>query len=233
MALQLIAISVLAQKPREVGIGPDEDAAESFPYRDKYMFSEFQSGFLITREGKRSKPLLLNYNVFSGVPQFIGEKGDTLFLDDHVASYVQIKDITFIHEFPKGYYEFVLKTSPVRLAVQRTWKRDRVEPGFDGEGRGAGIEKNVSVVRTQNTIYSKRLGRHVRNETVIFRRDSSYFFVDSKDRIYPSGESNLLKLFEAGRPQIKEWLKQADIDFDNEEDLRKVFEFCIPLVSKN
>lgn len=223
----MMAASMAAQKAKEIVVGPDQ----SFPFNEKYRFPEFRSGFIITRDGKRSKPLKLNYNIFSGTPQFLDEKGDTLFIDAHLAKYVQIEDVTFLHEFSRGYYELVLKTTPVRLAKSTRWKRTRVETIFNEEGRGGGVDRSSFSRSHKNTIYSKKAGGYVRNENVVFRRDTFYYLVDDKDRILRANEANLIRLFPAQKKQLQDWIAERKVRFDDESSLNELFAFLIPLVN--
>ena len=223
----LITVHSFCQKPREVTIRPGQTASSAFPIKDKYRYPNFHDGFLITPEGKKSQPLKLNFNVFSGLPQFINEKGDTLFLDEHIAKYVQIKETTYLHNSSKDYYELILNTVPIRLAIEREWRIARVETVYDGSRGG---KESISFSRdTQNAVYSPTLGRMVRNENTVFERDSSYFFIDAKEKIYKANESNLLRLFADHKKQINDRLSQESIDFKKEEELKKLFQFCLSL----
>src|SRR5688500_2743231 len=198
----MLTASLAAQERIEVVVGPDQ----SFPVTEKYRFPEFKSGFIVTRDGKRSKPLKVNYNIFSGAAQFLDDKGDTLFIDEHLAKYVQIDDVTFLHEFSKGYFELVLKTQPLRLAKRTHWKRTRVETIFNDAGRGRGTDHSAYMRSQKITIYSEKAGGHVRNENVVYLKQTFYHFVDEKDRILQANEINLIRLFPQQKEQIKDWI---------------------------
>ena len=223
----MLTASLAAQERDEVVVGPDQ----SFPLREKYRFPEFKSGFIVTRDGKRSRPLKLNYNIFSGAAQFLDEKGDTLFIDEHLAKYVQIDDVTFIHEFSKGYFELVLKTEPVRLAKPTQWKRTRVETIFNDAGRGGGPDQSAFTRSHKNTIYSEKAGGHVRNENVVYLKQTFYHFVDEEDRILQANEMNLIRLFPEQKEQLKDWINTREVRFDDETSLKELFAFFIPLVN--
>jgi hypothetical protein len=225
-----ISVHSLAQKGKEVTMGPDQEPSKDFPINDRYRFPDFHNGFVITHEGKRSQPLKLNFNLFSGLPQLIDENGDTLFLDEQVAKYIQIKTTTYQHNSSKGYHELILNTEPVKLGIQRVWKIDRIETMYLDPTTG---HQTKSLTRDAgNTTYSPRLHRQVRNETRIYARDSSYYFIDVKGRDYKANKSNLLRLFSDHKEKIDEHLKQEPIDFKNEEDLKKVLQFCLALGGK-
>lgn len=219
-----------SQETKEVTIRPGQNAAEAFPIKDKYRFPDFQDGFLITPEGKKSQPLKLNFNIFSGLPQFIDKKGDTLFIDEYVAKYVQIKTTTYLHNSTRNYYELILNTEPIKLAIDREWRIARIETLYQDPRSG---QETKSLSRdSKNAIYSPKLGRMVQNENTVFKRDSSYFFIDGRGKDYKANESNLMRLFPDHKKQIDERVRQDSIDFKKEEDLRKLLLFCLSLTSR-
>ncbi len=217
-----ITTHLFSQQVREVSVGPLQDAQKVFKPNDRYRFQDFKEGYLITPAEKRSQALKLNFNLFSGLPQFIDKKGDTLFLDDEIARYVQMKETTYLNGFSKHYYEVILNAMPVRLAIQREWRLTRVETEFTDRS-GA---KAINISRDgKNQIYSPSLGRMVRNENKVYQRDSTYFFVDKNERIYKANENNFTRLFSVHKKQIEGYLKKESIDFKKEEDLIKIFAF--------
>jgi hypothetical protein len=218
----LIAVGSFGQGPREVTIKPGKDPAKSFPVKDKFRFTAFQDGYLITPQGKKSQPLLLNFNIFSGLPQFIDKKGDTLFLDKDLAQYVQIGSTQYVNHFTKDYYEIVLNSTPVKLAIEREWKISRVETVYMDHGR-----ETTSLTRDKsNMIYSPTLSRMVRNENTVYEMDSSYFLVDAKGKVFKASESNAKRLFPHDKKQIEDFLRQEPVNFRKEQDLLRLVQFC-------
>ncbi len=217
-----MTVPLFSQRIREVSVGPLQDAQKVFKPNDRYRFQDFKEGYLITPAGKRSQSFKLNFNLFSGLPQFIDKKGDTLFLDDQIARYVHMKETTYLNGFSKHYYEIILNAMPVKLAIQREWRLARVETEFtDRSG-----EKAINISRDgKNQIYSPSLGRMVRNENKVYQRDSTYFFVDKNERIYKANENNFTRLFTDHKKKIENYLKEESIDFKKEEDLTKIFGF--------
>lgn len=221
-----ITTHLFSQSIKEVSVGPLQDAQKVFKPNDRYRFQNFKDGYLITPTGKRSQALTLNFNLFSGLPQFIDKKGDTLFLDDQIARYVQMKETTYLNGFSKHYYEIILNAIPVRLAIQREWRLIRVETEFvDRSGA-----KAINISRDgKNQVYSPSLGRMVRNENKVYQRDSTYFFIDKNERIYKANENNFARLFSVHKKQIESYIKQESIDFKKEGDIAKVFAFVSSL----
>lgn len=122
----MISASVVySQIHQQVVMHPED---ENFPIEVTYRFPEFQDAYLVTPDGKRSQTLKMNFNLFSGLPQFIDPHGDTLFLDDNLASYIYFNDLTYFNNFRKGYFEIALNSMPVRLGVQREWRLVKRKP---------------------------------------------------------------------------------------------------------
>ena len=230
--LLLIHISIFswAQKVREVTCKPGQDFAKAFSAKDKYKYPEFQDGYVVTPQGKRSQRLKLNFNEFSALPQFVNEKGDTLFLDKGLAEYVQIKETTYYHPSSNDYYE-IIKTSPmVKLAIVREWRITRVETLVEHPKSGK-LTKSMSRDKG-NLIYSKEYGRYVRNEHVIFARESVYYFIDAIGKVQKANKNGIAKLLSQHEAAIDKYVEMERIDFKKEEDLTKLFEFCKQVQSR-
>ncbi len=217
----------IGQRKNEVVVKPGNSVAKSIPIRGRYNHDEFKDGYLITEQNKRSKNLKLNFELLTGEPQFIDEKGDTLFLDKHIARQVLIEKTRYLNT-TKGYYELISNHPDFKLAVQRGWSIARYETEFTN---GIGGKEKNSARDARNAIYSPKFGQMIRNEDTVYERDSSYFFIDAKEKIYKASKSNLVRLFPRHEDKIKNYLDQQTINFKKEEDLIKLSGFCISLLA--
>ncbi len=213
------------QNPNEAIVPP---ITGKFPTEKKYRKPAFENGYLITVLEKRSQTLRLNFDLDAGLPQFINEKGDTLYVDKHLAKFVRINELIYFHDFSDNeHYEIVLNSSPVKLGIQRKWKLARYEPVVMQQAKEAGIIVSGLQNTRYNTVYSPIFSKMVRNENTIFKRDSSYFFIDKRDKVYKANERNLLKLFEKDKNRVNDYLQKESIDFKKEEDLIKLLQFAL------
>jgi hypothetical protein len=226
--LVLLPFKHFSQTPKQVTIRPNVDPTIAFPLKEKYRFPEFRSGFLITLDDKKSQSLKFNFNLFWQKPEFIDAKGDTLLVDDQAIKYVQMREVTYYHDFPKDYYELLLKTEAVTLAIQREWKFIRHDAVTNN-----GYGETIGISRSQSSTIRTSAGRTFRNEASVFEKDSSYFFIDTKNRIYKASAANTIKIFNDYKNEINNFLKQNEINFKNEADLRKLFDFIIPLAANS
>lgn len=226
----LTANKSFSQKPKEVVIKPGDNPGDTFPIKDKYRFQEFQDGYIITPEGKRTRTMRLNFNLFSELPQFIDERGDTLFVDEHIVKYVNIKGTLYMRTSSKKYYEIIFNSNAVKLATTKYWKMTRIDTPYDHPEGGT---ETMSISRDMsNQVYSNKHAKMIRNEYTVYRKDSMYYFITDKAKVYKATEANLTKLFPGGKKKISEHVSQNRTDFDKEEDLRLLFEGCINTPSK-
>jgi len=227
--LVCIHISVFsrAQKVREVTIFPGQDHAKSFPAKDRYKYPEFQDGYVITPDGKRSQRLKLNFDEVAKLPQFINEKRDSLYLDKDLAEYVQIKSTTYFHA--KDYYE-IIETSPtIKMAIVRSWRLARIETPYESPRDG---QKTKTIARSgSNVIYSPSRGKMVPNENTVYARDSTYYFIDAKGKVQKANRKGIVKLWPAHEAVIESFVEKEQIDFDKEDDLSKLFDFFLQMQS--
>jgi hypothetical protein len=225
LAALLITSICLSQKPKEITVGPGENPGEVFPIKDKYRFENFVAGYIVTPEGKRTKPMKLNFNLFSELPQFIDEKGDTLFVDGHIVKEIYIGNTKYVHNSSKEYYEILANSPSVNLAALKFWKINRVETSYEHPVGGG---KTTGVSRTPGSqVYSEIHGRMIRDEYTVYRKDSMYYFINTKGKLFKANEDNLLKLFPDRKQQVIDCIKSNSIDLKNENDLKTLFEKCL------
>jgi hypothetical protein len=221
LLLVIINLPVVGQKvKREVTIRPDEVADEAFPFKDRYQFAAFEDGYLITPKGQRTQQLRLNFDNFHGLPKFIDKKGDTLVVNDALVKSVHIKGRMFV-KYEKGkYYQMLLANAPAQLGITRFWRIARLEARYLDASTG---REEVSFSRDKgNTYYSKKLGKTVKNEFRIYKLDTAYVLIDDKGKTHKATRGNLSKILPEQKNQIDSFLKEEDVDFDKEEDIKKL-----------
>lgn len=219
--------SVLCQSNTTILVKAGEDASKVIPQKEQLRYPQFLPGRLIYPQNKKSEVLRLNYNQLHGAMQFIDQKGDTLFIaeDSNIFKYVQIGNDLFFHDFRQGYFEMVTREGNINLLSQFRWKIIRKEVVVDN---GYGTSASVG-----GTEYSSRrsgdINNFVQNENTLFGKEWAYFLLGNKEKLYKATKSTFLKLFSDNKQEIQLYLKEQEIDFDKEADLRKLLEFCLSL----
>jgi hypothetical protein len=217
-ALLLCSLGSVAQKAPKVVVEPGQNASWVFPDSIEFYFPQFQEGFAITPDNKKTESMKMNFNFLFKAPQFINEKGDTLILGNKFARIVQIQAATFFHDRDK-YYELLSRSPAVELAVFREWRVYRRESGE--------VDPMIGTPVRRTRTYDVSGTSAVRSDRLTFMPDSAFHFIQRSERLLPATRKSLLKLFPKQKDDIDAFLKAQDIDFDNRTDLLKALEFCL------
>ncbi len=202
--------------------------SQCIPWKEKYRYAEFQDGHLFYASRKESDTLRLNYNLLFQQAVRINEQDTAFVVDFDVIKYILIKDDLYYKDYQKGYFEIISNPNDsIRLAVQRKLKILERKKMRDGEKPQLySTKKNFSVVYNPvNPTFPK--------EKVILTRETLFFLLDAQDNIYLATKANFLQLFPKHQKQIRQYLKQKQDDhrikLHNENDLKKLTEFCSSL----
>jgi hypothetical protein len=218
-----------SQTSHSILVKAGEDPAKVIPLKERYRYGEFLEGRFYDPQSKRSQILKLNYNIFFGAMQFINSDGDTLFIaeDSNIFKYVQIQRDLYYHDFREGYFEVLTLEPSIKLLAQLKWKVIRKETVVNN---GYGSTSSVN-----GTEYSSRragdIGNFIQNENILFGKDLSYFLLGKKDKIYKANKAGFIKAFSNHKQKIQRFLKEQNVDFLRESDIRKLLEFCNSLES--
>jgi hypothetical protein len=63
-------------------------------------------------------------------------------------------------------------------------------------------------------------------------KQTSYYFIDQNERVHQAKKSTLLKLFGRHKKAIEDYIDTNQVDFTQEEDLKKLFAFCAQWTNK-
>ncbi len=200
-----------------------------------FLFSEFQDArvFLIGRDAQ----IKMNYNLLIGEMQFVDEKGDTLALRDKgdvVAIYFGKRVFKYSSV---GYTEVIAMGPPgnPELAIKRTIKEaGRKNYGAYGTTSDVSNPTNItsSELNTKNITLSD-FNTHSMNpdrkksgsQDVTYQRKNFYYLnFSGKYRI--ANRSVFSKVFSDKKKEIENYLKQNPVDYNNEEDVIRLFNFC-------
>jgi len=208
---------------QSIMVNAGDDVSKVIPRKEQLRYPEFQDGMCVYPQGKRSGVLKLNYNMLVGAMEFIDPKGDTLFIaeDSNIFRYVQIQRDLYYHDYIQGYFEILTRDASIKLLSQLNWRIVRKESVVNN---GYGNSSSVS-----NTEYSARrsdINTLVQNENSLFTKEQRFFLLGKKDKIYKATKSGFIKVFSEHKKEIRLYFDEEDIDFLNEEDLRRVLEYC-------
>ena len=196
---------------------------EALSTEDLYQYSMFKPGRIWYKDG-RSSTSQLNYNRFFDEMQFISTKGDTLALNNEATvRYVVIDRDTFC--FAGGFVRLIDATPTIKLAVKQWLKlQDTEKYGGYGQTYTAASITSVSLLDD-----GKQTHRLTVKENIVLTREVQYYIGDRWDHFVPASKKNVLELFAKDEAAVRQYLKEARVDFRKEEDLRGLFHFLAKL----
>lgn len=212
-----------AQTSRPIRVKAGENIMTAIPFSDRYRHSAFLPGNITYTSGTTAKALL-NYNFLLAEIQFIGPKGDTLALaNEQFLKNITIGETGYHFDQQAGYLEVRAESLPLKLAVKQmlvVGGNDKV--GAYGQSTGVSSIKNYSSYSTGNS--------QIQNLTVtgdvVFSGQTIYYLLDQNNRVYLANKGSVLKLFPKHKKAIEQFMKEEGIDVRQENDLRKLLQFC-------
>lgn len=203
-----------------------EEAEKNIPATYKYRFETFRNGSVSFYNG-RSATARLNYNLLLGEMQFIDLTGDTLSLaDEQTIQSIKIEEDTFYYDPKYGYLEVVAQYPAVKLTLQQSFSTvSKEKKGAYEQSTGASSIKNYNSYASGTS----RLQKLDPDGDVLIAREVAYFLVDRNNRVSRANKSNVLKVFAKQKKAIGTYLDEKDTDFDKEEDIRQLLQFCSEL----
>ena len=178
----------------------------SVSWRDSvYRFPTFEYGRITLATGfSPDEQVRLNYNLYLGQMQMITNTGDT----SHVKQlkelkFISIGDHLFCHDYNVGYIEIIHK-SPVALGV---------------------LNIMITAASDERTTTSK-YDRY-------YMKKGYYYFIGKDNNPSKATRASIQRLYPDQRKNLKAYLGENRIDFENQSDLIKLLNFCNDLSDEN
>ena len=187
-----------------------------------YRFPLFEEGTVLFKNGKSLKSRM-NFNTLLCDMQFIDPKGDTLGISKpgDIDS-ILFNNCTFF--FQNGYLEIINMSDSVKLVVSRKASFEPVRIG------AMGIPSHNTAVLSEDNYsskinYVKALQLNV-NVDIDALEKTEYFLIINKNEMIKANKANFLKVFNGDKKRIENFLKMNKLNFNSQNDLRKLFQFC-------
>ena len=178
---------------------PAYTTVNNVSWRDSvYRFPNFAYGRITLATGfSPEEKIRLNYNLYLGQMQMITTNGDT----SHVKQlkdlkFLSIGDHLFCHDYNIGYIEVIHKL-PVALGV-------------------------LNIMITADPDERTTTSRYDR----YYMKKAYYYFFDKDNKPSKATRASIQKLFPDQQKNIKAYLGENKIDFENKHDLIKLLTFC-------
>ena len=200
--------------PVKVGEIPNE----VLPREAMYLSDEFTDGIVYLRDGTSSFQKL-NYNFLLDEMHFLTEAGDTL----AVADPLQIKSVvidSMIFYYDKGFVREIYKTGNYKLVVKQQMVQvaDKTRGAYDAAS-GASSIGTYGFINNSSQIYRLQVKKDVFFEKII-----TYYLSDGYNHFVKADKKNFNVVFPD--KQISLYIKQHKINFNKEEDLQALLQFC-------
>ena len=204
--------------------------AEFIPDEEQYVYQNFTEGRVFYVPHKESNPVKLNYNRLLKQMQMITENGDTIFVANfEIIKYILIDKDLYYHDFKKGYFQVL--TNPddsIRLVAQQWLNVKTRDPLGDSDHPQPIFNKDFFAVVYYP--HNPALSR----QWVKLSRGISFFLIDRTEEIQMTSKATFMKAFPKHKQEIEDYLKlkdqqNASINFHQEEDLKKLLQFCLSL----
>lgn len=222
-----LSISVaFAQRPDRIKVKPTDGKLSADVRSEAYYYPEFVEGEVAFRNGKVTAGVL-NYNMLTGEIEFVNNKKDTLALanmfDVHFASFGP--DLFYYDGESKSLLRLLQDYDNTKLLVKERYELTNIKNvgafGMESSTSAPTSSSRNQIVRdTQNTLKQ--------NESLIYSARSSYYFAD-KNQYMPASKSSVLKMFPKSRSELKKYIKEHKINFNNKEDVSQLLQYAADL----
>jgi hypothetical protein len=184
----------------------DYKNVEGFPY----LYDNWRDGYAISENGKTFTKLALKYDLVEDNVYFKSDGGEELLFIEPIKSFTIIKD-GFSEKFSNGfpsidnntsvsYYQIIFKGNGISLLLRNS--------------------KYISEIKIYTSASTEKK----------FNQYNSYYLLKNgmMEKFKPS-KNDILKLFSDKSKQVTDFIKSANIDFKNNLDLAKIFDFYYSL----
>jgi hypothetical protein len=216
-------VYMFAQTRETVRIKAGSDPATSYSPNGFYRFASFNEGVAYFKNGDKTMSRF-NYHVLNQEVQFISSNGDTLALADPLSLKYIIIDTNLFY-YSDGYVEVIMNDEAMKLGR-------KLRLSVSGEKIGAyGQASPSGSIRTPNRLLIGNNGNNLSiNQDLVIQKQYSFYWLDQYNTVLKATKANLLKLVAPDKKNsIEEYLKKNKIEFNNEEDLKKLLQYSLTL----
>jgi hypothetical protein len=205
-----------AQQRSKKIIHAGERLSDYFTYR----FPAFKEATVLLKNGD-TLTYKMNFNMLLYSMEFINPKGgDTLEIStpEDIDS-IRFNNSTFF--FKDDYFEILAAFYPVKLIVSRKANIEGVMLGAMGlPARNYQVEGIDKINPKSLMTLDLRL-----NQDIYVYGKTDYFLISNEGE-FKATKPNFLKIFKDDKKSIENFLKLNKVNFNNQEDLEKLFHFC-------
>jgi len=210
-----------AQNRQIVEATSGEDLAKKVSTQIQYLFPEFTVGDVFYKGQKSSGKL--NYNMLLGEMQFEER--------NRVLTLANVKDVVMVNIGNRKFYPYndkefteeLLTTEKLKLRVRYKGNATQYsKKGAYGTTSSTSSITSYSSISSDNRQYNLTI-----SEDVLVTVSYFYYLVGTNGKYTMiKNVKTFTKQFPAFRTQIETFVKEHNIKFNNEEDLKKLLKYC-------
>jgi len=213
---------VFAQERVNVDIKQDANIEKILSRDIKMFFPEFRNAIVYLKSSRTQA--LMNWNILSGKMMFIDKSNDTLALSNEREVLMIVFDQQKFIYIPKGFVEILANAEDTILGLQTSLQHTGNQKyGAYGMVTNTSAIANITTVTSVNTATESEI--NVLSQAG-FQKKKFYYLVIGK-KYQTANQNAFLKIFGKKKNQIKEYLQQNPVDYNKEEDLIQLFNFCV------
>jgi hypothetical protein len=218
--------SLRAQGNQYLRVKAGDNPSKVLSANAKYRYPAFLPGSLIFTNNSTSTAKF-NYNMLLSEMHFIDPKGDTLAIaNDPTIQAVRIEKDVYYYEFPKTYWVLLYDYGTAKLMGKQSLALiDSEKEGGYGQSTGSSSITNKTTFSSSNSSIAK-----LNNQAdMLFSKKTAFRLMDNNRKFYTTNQGGFLSLFSKNKQIIKQYLREKPLDFGQEEDLKKLLDYCASL----
>ncbi len=205
-------------QPETFTINARQNPAGALPISFRCLNVDYQDGYLTDPRGEKTKSAKFNYDLYLSLLTFINEMGDTLLIKEPAAvTYVHIGNEDFYHHVKSGLYKILAADTFGFLTANAQLIKRLPKP--TNEGYGTTTNGTTSTVS--------------RSLDVTYERITKYYLIERSGAISPATKQGFYRTFRNQEDILKAHINKEKVNFNNEEDLVRLFRYAISLGSQN
>lgn len=229
LLIMFVAFELQAQTNKLIRVQNGQDATKHIAAKDRFKYDTFQTGKITYMNGTYAQARF-NYCYLFGEVMYIDPKGDTLLLANNgLINYIDIGKVRYISDQTNGHLEILEDYSNIKLAKREIYKMR------GSEKKGAYQNQNEQGSVTNSATFTDITGNVSTlpaNNTILLKPTVFFYAIDSNRSFYKISRSSILKIFPRNKKEIEQYIHDQPINFNNEEDIRKIVKFSSQLKSE-
>lgn len=208
-----------AQREKMYSVKMGEVPNKVIPREAVYLLPGFTQGIVFFKDGSSSMQRF-NYNSLLDEMHFITIQGDTLAIaEPALINLIEIDSLKFYYN--SGYVQQIFTQGNYKLAVKNIWKQisGKKTVGYDMGSESGAIETFSTAINSNGSIGRLRVPKDV-----LFINENSFYIGDKFNHFQKANKKNIDALFK--NKHIAQYLKEHKVDFNKEEDMKALLQFC-------